>query len=165
MGYGIGNSMLDADRIEDVKRMAEKAKAAGTKLELPVDIVIAQEAKENAETRVVPADQIPDGWEGFDMGPESVKLFSSYLTDAKLVIWNGPFGLFEIKPFDTATAAMAKALAECDGFTIIGGGDSAAAVTQMGFADKIDFISTGGGASLEFLEGKPLPGVTMLDDK
>lgn len=164
-GYEIGISLLDPDRIDAVQGMMEKAANSQTKLVLPVDIVIAKEPVEGTETRVVKPSEIPSDWEGLDIGPETIELFKSYIKDAKLVIWNGPVGLFEVKPFDTGTKAIADAMAHTDAFTIIGGGDSAAAVTLMGFADKMSFISTGGGASLEFLEGKPLPGVAVLDEK
>jgi len=164
-GYEIGNSLLDADRINDVKAIMAKAETSSTKLVLPVDIVIAKDAVENADTRVVTPDGIPADWQGLDVGPNTVALFNGYINTAKLVFWNGPVGLFEIAAFAQGTTAIAKTLANADAFTIIGGGDSAAAVAQMGFADKIGFISTGGGASLEYLEGTPLPGVVALDDK
>jgi phosphoglycerate kinase len=164
-GWEIGDSLLDAERIEDVKAMMLKAETSSTKLVLPVDVLIATEPNENAETQIVDSDKMLPGWRGKDIGPKTIELFKSYIDDAKLIIWNGPVGLFEIPLFATGTRAIAEALAGAPGFSIIGGGDSAAAVTQMGFADKIDFISTGGGASLEFLEGHPLPGVSALDDK
>jgi phosphoglycerate kinase len=165
MGYEVGDSLLDPERIEAVKGMMEKAETSTTKLVLPIDILIATEPSENAEIQIVPANGILPGWRGKDIGPQSIALFKSYIQDAKLVIWNGPLGLFEISLFAKGTNEIADALANTDAFSIIGGGDSAAAVTQMGYADKIDFISTGGGASLEFLEGKPLPGVAVLDEK
>ena len=164
-GYEIGKSLLDPERIDAVKGIMAKAETSSTKLVLPVDVVIAKDAVENAETRVVAPNEIPADWEGLDIGPKTVDLFKDYIKTAKLVFWNGPLGLFEIAAFAQGTAAIAEALANAEAFTIIGGGDSAAAVAQMGFADKIGFISTGGGASLEFLEGTPLPGVVALDDK
>jgi len=164
-GYEIGKSLLDAERIDAVRQMLENAAGQHTELVLPVDNIIAQDAVETAETRVVTPDAIPADWEGLDIGPQTVALFTEYIKNAKLVVWNGPMGLFEVPTFAHGTAAIADAMATTNAFTIIGGGDSAAAVTQMGYADKIDFISTGGGASLEFLEGTPLPGVVALDDK
>ena len=174
MGYEIGNSLLDADRIDAVKQLMEKAKGSSTQLVLPLDVVVtsmpidqvlAQKSGEGIPTRVVDVDQIPAGWEGLDIGPKSIALFKESIKTARLVVWNGPVGLFENPAFAQGTAAIADELASTDAFTIIGGGDSAAAVTQMGYADKMGFISTGGGASLEFLEGAPLPGVVALDDK
>jgi phosphoglycerate kinase len=143
----------------------EKVKGSTTKLILPIDNMIAVTPDEKSETKYVEPNQIPVGWRGKDIGPNTIELFSKYIKEAKLIVWNGPMGLFEIKLFAKGTEAIASAMANSDAFTIIGGGDSAAAVTQMGFADKIDFISTGGGASLEFLEGKQLPGVVALDEK
>jgi phosphoglycerate kinase len=165
MGYEIGLSLLDASMIDAVRGMLEKAATSITKLVLPVDILIAKTIDEGAETHIVTPDQIPADWEGLDIGPRTIALFTEYIQSAKLVIWNGPVGLFEVSTFAQGTAAMADAMAHTAAFTIIGGGDSAAAVTQMGYADKMDFISTGGGASLEFLEGRPLPGVVVLDEK
>lgn len=164
-GYEIGMSLLDASMIDAVREMMVKAENSTTKLLLPVDILVAKDVVENAETRIVAPDGIPADWEGLDIGPKTMAIYKEYIKDAKLVIWNGPVGLFEIPTFAQGTAAIADAMANTDAFTIIGGGDSAAAVTQMGFADKVSFISTGGGASLEFLEGKPLPGVEVLDNK
>jgi len=164
-GYEIGKSLLDEKSLDSVKQIMEKAKNSPTTLVLPVDVVIAQDATATAETRVVAPNEIPADWEGLDIGPKTIALFKEYIKTAKLVFWNGPLGLFEIPSFAQGTAAIADELANTDAFTIIGGGDSAAAVTQMGYADKISFISTGGGASLEFLEGTPLPGVVALDDK
>jgi phosphoglycerate kinase len=164
-GFEIGLSLLDPDRIDAVKGMMEKAAGSTTQLVLPVDILIAQEPVDTAETRIVTPDAIPADWEGLDIGPKTIALFKEHIKNAKLVVWNGPVGLFEVPAFAQGTNSIAEALANTDAFTIIGGGDSAAAVTQMGYADKMSFISTGGGASLEFLEGTPLPGVVALDDK
>lgn len=164
-GFEIGLSLLDESMIGAVAEMMKKAASSTTKLVLPVDILIAKQPEENAETHIVAPNEIPADWEGLDIGPKTMALFKDYIKDAKLVIWNGPVGFFEVSTFSQGTAAIADALANTDAFTIIGGGDSAAAVTQMGYADKMSFISTGGGASLEFLEGKPLPGVTVLEDK
>ena len=134
------------------------------KLLLPVDNVVADAFSNDANTQVVPAGQIPDGWEGLDIGPETAEIFSKAVKEAKTVVWNGPMGAFEMPKFAAGTEAVAKALAETDAVTIIGGGDSAAAVNQLGYGDKMTHISTGGGASLEFLEGKELPGVAAAND-
>ena len=142
-----------------------KAAAKGVKLLLPVDNVVADAFSNDANTQVVPAGQIPDGWEGLDIGPETAKLFADAVKTAKTVVWNGPMGCFEMPKFAAGTKAVAAALAETDAVTIIGGGDSAAAVNQLGYGDKMTHISTGGGASLEFLEGKELPGVAAANDK
>ena len=165
LGYEIGLSLLDPTMVDAVKAMMAKAESSSTKLVLPLDTLVSKTIEEGAETRIVPRDQIPADWEGLDIGPRSIELFCGYINTAKLVIWNGPVGYFEIPTFARGTNAIADAMAKTQAFTIIGGGDSAAAVTQMGYADKIDFISTGGGASLEFLEGRPLPGVEVLDEK
>lgn len=164
-GYEVGLSLLDESMIDAVKEMMRKAEQSVTKLVLPTDVLIARTAEENAETRIVTPANIPADWEGLDIGPATMALFADYVKTARLVIWNGPVGLFEISTFAKGTQEVAAAMADTKAFTIIGGGDSAAAVTQMGFADKISFISTGGGASLEFLEGRPLPGVVVLDEK
>jgi phosphoglycerate kinase len=164
-GYEIGKSLLDESMIGAVNDMMKKAENSTTKMVLPQDIVVAQTPEETAETRIVSPDQIPADWEGLDIGPKTIAVFTENIKAAKLVIWNGPVGLFEVPTFAQGTAGIADAMANTDAFTIIGGGDSAAAVTQMGYAKKMNFISTGGGASLEFLEGKLLPGVTVLDEK
>lgn len=173
-GYEIGNSLLDAESIDAVKGMMDKAAHSNTALVLPVDVVVtdqsvdqvlANKTGEGIETRIVGVDQIPAGWMGLDIGPKTAAEFIEHIKTAKLVIWNGPVGLSESPAFAQGTAAIADAMANTDAFTIIGGGDSAAAVTQMGYADKMTFISTGGGASLEFLEGRALPGVVALDEK
>ena len=132
---------------------------------LPVDNVIAKEFKADAEHKVVSSEEIPAGWQGLDIGPKSCELFGEEIKKAKTVVWNGPMGVFEMPAFAKGTEAIARYMSECQGTTIIGGGDSAAAVEQLGFADKMTHISTGGGASLEFLEGKELPGVAALNDK
>lgn len=164
-GYNIGNSILDAENVDYAKDMMAKAAASGVKLLLPVDVVVARELSEEAEHKVVPADQIPDGWEGLDIGPKTRQLFADAVKGAGTVVWNGPMGVFELAPFAAGTKAVAEAVAASGGTTIIGGGDSAAAVEQMGLADKMTHVSTGGGASLEFLEGKELPGVAALSEK
>ena len=127
--------------------------------------MVASAFKEDAERRTLPADQIPDGWMGLDIGPQTAKSFAAEIGKARIVLWNGPMGVFEMKPFAEGTLAVARALAESDGTTVVGGGDSVAAINQMGLADRIDHVSTGGGASLEFLSGDPLPGVACLQDR
>ncbi len=164
-GGSVGNSLLEADYCEYALDMLKKAKEKGVKLLLPVDTVIADDFSNDANSKVVKAGEIPDGWQGLDIGPETAKIFSEAVKDAKTVVWNGPMGCFEMPNFAAGTEAVAKALADTDAVTIIGGGDSAAAVNQLGFGDKMTHISTGGGASLEFLEGKELPGVAAANDK
>ncbi|MDO4311679.1 MAG: phosphoglycerate kinase [Eubacteriales bacterium] len=164
-GGSVGNSLLEADYCEYALNMLKKAEEKGVKLLLPVDTVIADDFSNDANTKVVAAGEIPDGWQGLDIGPETAKIFSEAVKDAKTVVWNGPMGCFEMPNFAPGTEAVAKALADTDAVTIIGGGDSAAAVNQLGFGDKMTHISTGGGASLEFLEGKELPGVAAANDK
>ena len=164
-GYSVGNSLLDAERIDYAKEMMAKAKEKGVKLLLPVDTVIVKEFKNDTEFKTVPVSEIPDGWDGVDIGEKTRELFADALKDAKTVVWNGPMGVFEFENFAKGTNAVAKALADLDATTIIGGGDSAAAVNQLGYGDKMSHISTGGGASLEFLEGKALPGVEAVNDK
>ena len=165
MGGEVGDSLLEEDKIDLSKEIIEKAKAKGVKFLLPIDTVIADDFSNDANTRIVPIGEIPAGWQGVDIGPETRKLFADTIKNAKTVVWNGPMGVFEFSNFAKGTIAVAEALAEADCISIVGGGDSAAAVTQLGFADKISHISTGGGASLEFLEGKTLPGVAALNDK
>ena len=145
--------------------MIQKSKDKGVKLLLPVDNVIADDFSNDANIKVVKAGEIPEGWEGLDIGPETIKIYADAVKDAKTVVWNGPMGAFEMPNFAKGTEEVAKALAETDAVTIIGGGDSAAAVNQLGYGDKMTHISTGGGASLEFLEGKELPGVAAANDK
>ena len=165
MGGEIGNSLLDEERIGLAKEMMETAKAKGVKFLLPIDTVIANDFDNPTEIKIVEAGKIPVGWQGLDIGPKTIELFSDAVKSAKTVVWNGPMGVFEKPEFAKGTLAIATAMAESDATTIIGGGDSAAAVTQMGLAPKMSHISTGGGASLEFLEGKVLPGVACLKDK
>ena len=166
LGYEIGKSLLDEERIELAKEMMQKAKDKGVKLLLPVDNVCGNDFNNDCDKITVDAEAgIPADYEGMDIGPKSIKLFSEAIKEAKTVVWNGPMGVFEMPNFAVGTLAVATAMAESDAITIIGGGDSAAAVTQMGLADKMSHISTGGGASLEFLEGKELPGVAALNDK
>ena len=165
MGGKVGTSLLEADWLDYCKEMMEKAKAKGVKLLLPVDTLCAAEFSADAKPELVDTMDIPDDRMGMDIGPRTIEEFSSAVKDAGTVIWNGPMGVFEFPAFAEGTRAMAKALADTDAITIVGGGDSAAAVSQLGFADKMTHISTGGGASLEFLEGKELPGVACLLDK
>lgn len=165
MGLNIGNSLVEEDKLELAKQLLAKAEAKGIKMLLPVDCVLADDFNADAKMLTVDYDKIPDGWEGMDIGPKTRELYAQAIKPAKTVIWNGPMGVFEFPRFAEGTKAVAKALSECTGTTIIGGGDSAAAVEQLGFADKITHISTGGGASLEFLEGLELPGVAALNDK
>ncbi|MCJ7856311.1 phosphoglycerate kinase [Lachnospiraceae bacterium NSJ-143] len=164
-GYSVGNSLLDSERVDYAGEMMKKAEEKGVKLLLPVDTVIVREFKNDTEFRTVPVNEIPDGWEGVDIGEKTRELFADALKEAKTVVWNGPMGVFEFENFAAGTKAIAKAMADIDGTTIIGGGDSAAAVNQLGFGEKMSHISTGGGASLEFLEGKELPGVAAVNDK
>jgi len=164
-GYGVGKSLLEADRVEFAKEMIAKAKEKGIELLLPVDTVVAKEFKPDAEFKTVPSSGIEDDWMGLDIGEETRKIFTEALRGAKTVIWNGPMGVFEFDNFAKGTLALAQALAELDATTIIGGGDSAAAVNQLGYGEKMTHISTGGGASLEFLEGKELPGVVAVQEK
>ena len=164
-GGSVGNSLLEKDWEAYSLEMIGKAKAKGVKLLLPTDCVIADEFSPDARTQVVPAGAIPEGWQGMDIGPETVQRYCDAVKDAGTVIWNGPMGVFEFPAFAKGTEAVAKALSETRAITIIGGGDSAAAVEQLGYADKMTHISTGGGASLEFLEGLELPGIACLEDK
>ena len=165
LGEEVGDSLLEADYLDYAKEMMEKAKDKGVNLLIPVDTVIADAFSNDANRKVVGRGGIEAGWQGLDIGPETQKLFADAVKDAKTVVWNGPMGCFEMPNFAAGTVAVAKALADIDATTIIGGGDSAAAVNQLGFGDKMTHISTGGGASLEFLEGKELPGVAAANDK
>ncbi len=165
MGYDIGDSLLEENKVELAREIIAKAKGSRTELIFPTDTIVATDISEDAQTQVVPIDKIPAGMKGLDIGPESLRLFSAKLRNAKTVVWNGPMGVFECKPFAEGTYGVAKLLAEitADGATtIVGGGDSAAAVGKTGLDNKLTHISTGGGASLEFLEGKALPGVEAL---
>ena len=164
-GGSVGNSLLEEDYLQYALDMVKKAEEKGVKLLLPVDTVIADDFSNGANKKVVKSGEIPDGWQGLDIGPETEKIFCDAVKDAKTVVWNGPMGCFEMPNFAAGTKAVAAALAETDAVTIIGGGDSAAAVNQLGYGDKMTHISTGGGASLEFLEGKELPGVAAANDK
>ena len=165
LGGTVGDSLLEEDKVEYAKEMIFKASQKGVKFLLPIDTVIVKEFKNDALSDIVPTGLIPDGWMGVDIGPETRSLFTEALKDAKTVVWNGPMGVFEFPNFAKGTEAIAEALAHIDGTTIIGGGDSAAAVNQLGYGDRMSHISTGGGASLEFLEGKEPPGVAAVQDK
>ena len=168
-GYNVGKSLLDESKIDYCKDMLAKAEEKGVKLLLPVDTLCAKDFPDPIDAPVdtidYPADQIPSDMEGLDIGPKTCELFASEVKSAKTVVWNGPMGVFENPSLANGTIAVAKALAETDAVTIIGGGDSAAAVNTLGFGDKMTHISTGGGASLEFLEGKALPGIEAVNDK
>ncbi len=161
-GYEVGKSLLEKDYIDYAKDMLAKA---GDKILLPIDTVVAQEFSNDAETKIVGEGEIEADWEGLDIGPKTIELFSNAVKNAKTVVWNGPMGVFEMPTFAKGTNAIAKVLSEIDATTVIGGGDSVAAVNQAGLGDKMSHISTGGGASLEFLEGKVLPGIDVLEDK
>ena len=165
LGEEVGDSLLEADYLDYAKEMMEKAEEKGVNLLIPVDTVIADDFSNDANRKVVERGGIEAGWQGLDIGPKTQELFADAVKSAKTVVWNGPMGCFEMSNFAAGTVAVAKALAEIDATTIIGGGDSAAAVNQLGFGDKMTHISTGGGASLEFLEGKELPGVAAANDK
>jgi len=160
-GYATGKSLVEEDKVGLAKALLDRA---GSKLVLPVDHVVASEFKADAERRALSSDEVPEGWMGLDIGPATALAFAGSVRAAKLVVWNGPMGVFEMAPFAEGTLAMAQALADCKGTTIVGGGDSVAAVAQAGLTSKIDHVSTGGGASLEFLGGSVLPGVACLED-
>ncbi|MER2089076.1 MAG: phosphoglycerate kinase [Sporosarcina sp.] len=163
-GHETGSSLLEEDKIDLAKSFIQKAKEKGVNLYLPIDVIIADEFSKDANTKTVNIDSIPEGWMGLDIGPKTASLYADVINDSKLIIWNGPMGVFEMEPYAGGTQQVAKAMAETKAYTVIGGGDSAAAVEKFGVADKMDHISTGGGASLEFMEGKDLPGVTALND-
>lgn len=165
-GHEIGDSLLEEDKIELAQSFMEKAKEKGVQFLLPIDAVVADSFSENAHIQIVDIEHIPAGWQALDIGPKTAKLYSDVIKKSKLVIWNGPMGVFEMEPFAQGTKEVAKALAEADNtYSIIGGGDSARAVEHFGLSEKMDHISTGGGASLEFMEGKHLPGIAALDDR
>ena len=165
LGHNIGTSLLEADWVEKAGEMMKKAEDKGVKFLIPVDNKVGKEYDENTEAKVVSSDDIPDGWMGLDIGPETQEIFADAIKGAGTVIWNGPMGVSEWENFAAGTICVAKAVADSGAISIIGGGDSVAAVTKLGFADKMSHISTGGGASLEFLEGKDLPGICALQDK
>ena len=163
-GYEIGKSLLEEDKMDLAKSFIKKAEENGVKLYLPIDVIVADDFSAEANTKVVELDSIPKDWEGLDIGPKTAELYANVIGNSKLIIWNGPMGVFELEPFENGTKRVAEAMAKTTGYTIIGGGDSAAAVEKFNVAEEMDHISTGGGASLEFMEGKELPGVTALDD-
>jgi phosphoglycerate kinase len=164
-GLPVGNSLVEEDKVDLARRILQDAEKAGVTLLLPADNVIADKFEADAQTRIVGEDGIEDGWMALDIGPETARTYAAEIAQAKTVVWNGPMGCFEMKPFAEGTLAVAKAVADADCVSIIGGGDSVSAVNQAGLADQMTHISTGGGASLEFLEGKALPGVVALSDK
>jgi phosphoglycerate kinase len=165
-GYEVGKSLLEEDKIELAKDFMKKAEEKGVNFYMPIDVVVADDFSETANTKVVSIEEIPSDWEALDIGPETSKKYREVILNSKLVIWNGPMGVFEMDTFAEGTKAVAQALADAENtYTIIGGGDSAAAVEKFHLADKMDHVSTGGGASLEFMEGKQLPGVVALNDK
>jgi phosphoglycerate kinase len=161
-GQEIGDSLFEPDQVDAVRRLLETARSQGKPVLLPTDVVVAREVSEDAETRTVAADGIEAGWKGLDIGPETAKAFAAAVAEARTVFWNGPMGVFELAPFAAGTKAVAEAVAAADGYTVVGGGDSAAALAELGLADRVDHLSTGGGASLELLEGKTLPGVAAI---
>lgn len=164
-GHDIGKSLLEEDKIELAKSFIEKAKAKGVQLHMPVDAVVANEFSQDAETQIVDVDAIPADWMGLDIGPKTAANYAEVIKNSKLIIWNGPMGVFEMDKFANGTKTVADAMATTAGYTVIGGGDSAAAVEKFEVADKMNHISTGGGASLELMEGKELPGIVVLNDK
>ena len=164
-GYNVGNSICELDKLDLALELIQKAKEKNVKLMLPVDTKLGKEFDKDTESKTVKCTEIPDGWEGFDVGEETIKLYKEELNKAKTVVWNGPLGLFEFDQFAIGSNEIAKTLAEIDAITIVGGGDCAAAVEKAGVAEKLTHVSTGGGASLEFLEGKKLPGIECLQDK
>ena len=165
LGYSVGTSLCETDKIDMAKEMMDTAKAKGVNFLIPIDNRVGKEYAEDTENMVVDSDKIPDGWMGLDIGPKTEALFAEAVKDAGTVIWNGPMGVSEWKNFASGTIAVATAIANSGAISIVGGGDSAAAVQKLGFADKMSHISTGGGASLEFLEGKELPGIAAMNDK
>jgi phosphoglycerate kinase len=160
-GGKVGNSLVEPDKVELAKELIEKG---GDKLHLPVDTHCGDAFKSDCAKQIVAAGEIPDGWEGLDIGPQTAKHYAAVIADAKVVVWNGPMGVFEMPPFDQGTQAVAQAIADSEATSIIGGGDSAAAIEQLGFADQVSHVSTGGGASLAMLEGKKFAAVELLDD-
>ncbi len=165
MGYEVGDSLVEGDMLETAHRIRTKLKERGVKFYLPVDCVIAQSLDAGAETKIVPTLEIPKGWKALDIGPATAKLFSEAIQNAKTILWNGPMGVFEIDAFSRGTFAVARAIADAYALTIVGGGDTDLAVHRAGVSDSISFISTGGGATLQLLEGKELPGIAALTDK
>ncbi|GAK11731.1 phosphoglycerate kinase [Geomicrobium sp. JCM 19039] len=164
-GHGVGQSLLEEDKIETAKSFMKKAEDNGVELLLPTDVKVAAEFSEEADKKIVPISEIPDDWQALDIGPETVQRFAKAIRESKLAVWNGPMGVFEMDPYADGTKGVAAAMAGSDTYTIIGGGDSAAAVQKFGVNRAMSHVSTGGGASLEFMEGKTLPGVMALQDK
>ena len=164
-GYKIGNSICENDKLDLARSIMEKAEKKGVEIHLPIGSIVGKEFKNDTEYKYVPSDDLPDGWMGMDIGSLTIEKFTKVIKKAKTIVWNGPMGVFEFPNFATGTREVARAIAESGAISIVGGGDSAAAVEQLGFADRITHISTGGGASLEFLEGKTLPGIDALLDK
>lgn len=167
LGHNVGNSLCEDDKIDTAKALMQKAKEKGVKLYLPEDSIVADDFSENANTKYVPTMDIPDGWEGMDIGDKSIKTYCDVVLSSKTILWNGPMGVFEMKKFADGTFAIAKAVADATqkgAFSAIGGGDSVSAIKESGYADKVSYISTGGGAMLEFLEGKVLPGIKAIEE-
>lgn len=164
-GHNIGTSICEEDKLDLAKEIIDKAKNRGVRILLPIDNHVSSEYSNDGENKIVPSEEIPDGYMGLDIGPKTIEEFKKVLENAKTVVWNGPLGVCEFPKFEVGTKEVAKLLANLDATTIIGGGDSAAAIEQLGLAEKMTHISTGGGASLEFLEGKTLPGIACLEDK
>jgi phosphoglycerate kinase len=156
-GYAVGDSLVEPDRVAHCRRLLDSGR-----VRVPVDVVVAKEIAADAEARIVKVAAMPEGWRGLDVGPETAALFADEIGHAATVLWNGPMGVFEVEPFAAGTRTVAEAVADCRGFTVVGGGDSAAAVRQMGLADRVDHVSTGGGASLELIEQGDLPGLEAL---
>lgn len=164
-GYGVGRSVVEEDKLDLARDLLDLARQRGVEFVLPEDVVAAERPTLDAPRRTVPAAEIPDGWMGLDIGPRTARRFAGVIEGARLVVWNGPMGVFEVEPFAAGTRAVAEAVARCPGTTVVGGGDTAAAVEQLGLLDRFDHVSTGGGASLEFLEGRELPGIRVLQDR
>ncbi|MFC0525521.1 phosphoglycerate kinase [Pontibacillus salicampi] len=164
-GYEIGKSLLEEDKIDLAKEYMQKAEDKGVNFVMPVDVIVGDDFSNDANTQTVDIDSIPADWEAMDIGPKTIEKYSDIVQNSKLVIWNGPMGVFELETFANGTKGVAEALGKTEGYTVIGGGDSAAAVEKFGYSDQMDHMSTGGGASLEFMEGKDLPGVVALNDK
>jgi phosphoglycerate kinase len=163
-GGEVGDSLLEHDRVGEVRDTLARAMTKGVPVHVPVDVVAAAEMSADADVQTVPADRIPAGLKGLDIGPETVAAFASVIGGAKTILWNGPMGVFELAPFSSGTLGVANAIADAAAFTVVGGGDSLLAVKRAGLQDRFDHLSTGGGASLEFLEGRALPGITILED-